>query len=62
MQSRVRMQFKLPELRRGVNWYDVDGARDMDVISAEIREAVKCVQVQEKENGTRTIKALWTLP
>merc|ERR1719178_398667 len=29
MQGRVRSKFKLPELRAGVKWNDVDGARDI---------------------------------
>eukprot|EP00928_Gymnodinium_smaydae_P090901 TRINITY_DN74610_c0_g1_i1.p1 TRINITY_DN74610_c0_g1~~TRINITY_DN74610_c0_g1_i1.p1 ORF type:complete len:309 (-),score=79.92 TRINITY_DN74610_c0_g1_i1:112-978(-) len=59
MQARVREQFKLEGLRAGVNWHDVDGARDIEVISAEIREAVESVKLAEQENGARPVQRLW---
>merc|ERR1712046_522072 len=50
METIVRSLFKVPELRKDVNWHDVDGARDIEVISSEIREAVQSVQMAEQEN------------
>merc|ERR1719502_726706 len=40
LQSRVRQQFKNSALYEGVEWHDVDGARSIEVISAEIQAAV----------------------
>jgi len=61
MQSTVRGQFKLPALRQGVNWHDVDGAREIEVISTEIRDEVERVQNAEQENANvmRPIQRLW---
>ncbi|CAJ1416481.1 unnamed protein product [Effrenium voratum] len=55
MQAEVRNQFKDPRLRAHVNWHDVDGARDKEVIHAEILAAVqKC-----KEMQSSPIRELW---
>lgn len=64
MQATVRQKFRLPELRQGVNWLDVDGARDIEVISTEIRTAVGVIQQQDQENAciARPIKQLWNAP
>lgn len=60
MQATVRHKFRVPELRAGVNWHDVDGARDIEVISAEIRNAVESVRLEDQENkGARAIQRLW---
>ncbi|CAE7249038.1 tmp1 [Symbiodinium sp. CCMP2592] len=40
MQANVRAQFRDQRLRSNVNWRDVDGARDVEVIHGEIRDAV----------------------
>eukprot|EP00913_Durusdinium_trenchii_P033606 g31459.t1 len=50
MQATVRTQFKDARLRAQVNWRDVDGARDMEVIHAEIRTAVEAIR-QEDQDG-----------
>merc|ERR1712039_671698 len=59
MQSRVRNEFKRPALRANVAWHDVDGAREIDTIHAEIRAAVHDIKDKEKENGTLPIQRLW---
>jgi len=59
MQGAVREQFKLPRLRAGVQWQDVDGARDIEVIEAEIRGVVETIMQAEKENPVRNIPRLW---
>jgi dTMP kinase len=60
MQANVRQKFRTPELRAGVNWIDVDGARDIEVISAEIRNEVEAVRLEGQENKTaRAIQRLW---
>merc|ERR1712194_630153 len=59
MQSRVRTEFKNPALRANVNWNDVNGAREIDTIHAEIRAAVENVKTKEKENGVAPIGQLW---
>ncbi|CAE7387630.1 tmp1 [Symbiodinium natans] len=59
MQARVRTQFKDRRLRDSVNWRDVDGARDVEVIHAEIRNAVECIRLEDQENRQRPIKRLW---
>merc|ERR1712060_523677 len=59
MQSRVRIEFKRPELRANVAWHDVDGARDIDTIHAEIRAAVNDIRDKDKENGVAPIHRLW---
>eukprot|EP00933_Yihiella_yeosuensis_P045281 TRINITY_DN40642_c0_g1_i1.p1 TRINITY_DN40642_c0_g1~~TRINITY_DN40642_c0_g1_i1.p1 ORF type:complete len:281 (-),score=67.69 TRINITY_DN40642_c0_g1_i1:126-968(-) len=58
MQARVREQFRLPELRAKVNWNDVDGARDIEVIHDEIKSKVESIRQHEQENG-RPINRLW---
>eukprot|EP00931_Biecheleriopsis_adriatica_P119049 TRINITY_DN94339_c0_g1_i1.p1 TRINITY_DN94339_c0_g1~~TRINITY_DN94339_c0_g1_i1.p1 ORF type:complete len:283 (-),score=80.32 TRINITY_DN94339_c0_g1_i1:269-1117(-) len=59
MQAKVRAQFKESRLRAEVNWNDVDGARDIEVIHTEIREAVEAIRQQEQENRQRPIQRLW---
>lgn len=61
MQSRVRDEFRKAPLRAGVNWHDVDGARDIQVIHDEICEAVSDVRKCEQENQgkARPIPQLW---
>jgi dTMP kinase len=60
MQANVRNQFQLPRLREGINWHDVDGARDIEVISAEIRTVVEALRQEDQENQLqRNIGRLW---
>lgn len=59
LQSRVRQQFKNSALYQGVQWHDVDGARSIEVISAEIQGAVQSIIQAEQENGVRPIRRLW---
>lgn len=59
MQSRVRNEFKQPPLRAGVNWHDVDGAREIAVIHNEICEAVEEARKCDQENNVRPIQRLW---
>eukprot|EP00434_Breviolum_minutum_P006092 symbB.v1.2.005369.t1/scaffold313.1/size231106/5 len=56
MQAKVRLQFKDPRLRAKVKWHDVNGARDMEVIHAEIRAVVDAI-CSKKE--PRTLHQLW---
>ncbi|CAE7662658.1 tmp1, partial [Symbiodinium pilosum] len=57
MQANVREQFKDQRLRGGVNWRDVDGARDVEVIHSEIRDAVDAML--QKERRTQMVEQLW---
>lgn len=59
MQGTVRNQFREPSLRAGVNWHDVDGARDIAVIHEEICEAVKEARKTDQENNVQPIPRLW---
>lgn len=59
MQARVRNEFRKAPLRAGVNWHDVDGARDIQVIHTEISEAVEDIYKSEQENPVRPIQRLW---
>jgi dTMP kinase len=59
MQARVRNEFRKAPLRAGVNWNDVDGARDIQVIHAEICQAVEDIWKSEQENPLRPIRRLW---
>jgi dTMP kinase len=59
MQGRVRNVFRETPLRAGVNWNDVDGARDIQVIHSEIYEAVQDIWKSEQENPVRQIRRLW---
>jgi len=59
MQSRVRGEFRQPPIRAGVQWNDVDGARDIQVIHDEIWAAVEECKTSEQENPTRPIRRLW---
>lgn len=60
MQCQVRLKFREPELRRGVAWHDVDGARDIEIIHTEIREAAQAIKVQcQGEGDERPIVRLW---
>jgi len=59
LQSRVRNQFRQAPLRAGVNWNDVDGAREISVIHNEILEAVEDIRKSDQENQVRPIQRLW---
>jgi len=61
MQTKVRDQFREAPLRAGVEWNDVDGARDIQVIHDEICEVVVGIQKSEQENpgNVRPIQRLW---
>merc|ERR1711964_862874 len=43
MQGRVRQVFKRPELRAGVAWHDVDGARSVEEVHAEISGTARAI-------------------
>jgi len=58
MQTRVREEFNQPRIRAGVDWNDVDGARDIAVIQNEISDAVGAIQKTDQEN-VRAIRQLW---
>jgi dTMP kinase len=60
MQARVRNLFRQSPLRAGVNWHDVDGARDIQVIHSEIDASVQDIWKSEQENALRPIQRLWT--
>lgn len=59
MQTRVREEFRKAPLRSGVEWNDVDGARDIPTIHAEIFDAVTQIAKSEQENPVRAIRRLW---
>jgi len=59
MQTKVRIVFNEAVLRAGVNWHDVDGARDIQVIHEEICNAVEDARKSDQENPARPIKRLW---
>jgi dTMP kinase len=59
MQGRVRLEFRRPELRSGTNWFDIDGARDIDVIHQEICAAVDDIRLEYQDNAVRPIRRLW---
>lgn len=59
MQAGVRAKFRLEEIRAGVNWNDVDGAREISVIQREIADAAEAVRSLEPESGPRPIPQLW---
>lgn len=59
MQARVRNEFRNTRLRAGVQWHDVNGARDIQTIHAEIYESVQDIQKAEQENPARPIQRLW---
>jgi dTMP kinase len=61
MQTRVREEFKNPELRREVNWHDIDGTRSIEEIRAEITAAVAAIQ-KETQDGLQPTAPLWTGP
>merc|ERR1719262_735248 len=60
MQGSVRNMFREARLRAGVNWHDVDGARDIQVIHSEIDASVQDIWKSEQENDLRQIQRLWT--
>mmetsp|Transcript_147575 Transcript_147575/g.256139 ORF Transcript_147575/g.256139 Transcript_147575/m.256139 type:complete len:292 (+) Transcript_147575:65-940(+) len=62
MQAKVRVEFRRDELRCGVEWHDVDGAREIGTIHAEICEAVEEIQKTDQENPLRPIRRLWMSP
>jgi dTMP kinase len=55
MQAAVRKEFQRPELRDGVAWHDVDAARDIDTIKAEIAGTVDALE----KRGAAQIRRLW---
>lgn len=60
MQSRVRNEFRQPSIRAGVEWHDVDGARDIQVIHEEICGAVEAIKTIDQENNlVKLIPRLW---
>eukprot|EP00747_Dinoflagellata_sp_TGD_P161727 gnl/TRDRNA2_/TRDRNA2_178519_c0_seq1.p1 gnl/TRDRNA2_/TRDRNA2_178519_c0~~gnl/TRDRNA2_/TRDRNA2_178519_c0_seq1.p1 ORF type:complete len:284 (+),score=66.21 gnl/TRDRNA2_/TRDRNA2_178519_c0_seq1:100-951(+) len=59
MQSRVRLEFDRPGLHNTVSWHDTDGARDIEVIHAEIREKAMEAKCVDKENGAKPVPRLW---
>jgi dTMP kinase len=59
MQARVRDEFRQASIREGVEWHDVDGARDIKVIHDEISAAVEDCKTADQENHTRAIRRLW---
>jgi len=59
MQGRVRTMFKEAPIRAGVAWHDIDGAREIPVISEEISGIVRDIQQSDQENSTRPIQRLW---
>lgn len=59
MQGRVRNEFQRQDLRANVAWHDVDGARDIEVITRDIFEAVEAIRQVEQENGAVPIQRLW---
>jgi len=61
MQTKVRDQFREAPLRAGVEWRDVDGARDIQVIHNEICEVVEEIRKSDQENpgNVRPIQRLW---
>jgi dTMP kinase len=59
MQATVRSQFQLPALRAGVQWHDVDGSRDIDVIHTEICKQVETIRQSEQENAL-PVQRLWS--
>eukprot|EP00927_Polykrikos_kofoidii_P049961 TRINITY_DN43932_c0_g1_i1.p1 TRINITY_DN43932_c0_g1~~TRINITY_DN43932_c0_g1_i1.p1 ORF type:complete len:285 (-),score=51.12 TRINITY_DN43932_c0_g1_i1:170-1024(-) len=59
MQARVRAQFRLPQIRAGVNWHDVDGAREIAVIQGEIADCAEVVRSVETDDHLRPIPQLW---
>jgi dTMP kinase len=61
MQSRVREEFRQPAIRAGVEWHDVDAAREIQVIHEEIVAAVEAIKQAEQENPVRPIQKLWLL-
>jgi dTMP kinase len=60
MQARVRNEFRQASIRDGVEWHDVDGARDIQVIHNEIAAVIEDCKTADQENHTRPIRRLWT--
>jgi len=61
MQARVREEFKNEELRREVNWHDVDGTRSIEEIRAEIAKAAGAV-IKDAQDSARPVTPLWLGP
>jgi len=59
MQSRVRAEFGRDQLRHMVNWHDTDGARDIDIIHAEICRKANEARRGSKDDFAKTIPRLW---
>jgi len=59
MQAAVRQRFQQPELTNGVQWHQINGAREIDAIHGEICKAVSDIQTAEQENGARPVLRLW---
>jgi len=61
MQARVREEFKNEELRREVNWHDVDGTRSIEEIRAEIAQAAGAA-AKDAQDSARPVAPLWFGP
>jgi len=59
MQGRVRKEFQRVQLREGVDWLDVDGARPIDDVHVEILSAVNKIKQKVQDNAWWPIKKLW---
>jgi len=59
LQAKVRQVFQQPALRAGVAWHDVNGARGIEDVHAEIAAAAMAIQQEEQENKSRPILPLW---
>jgi len=57
MQSRVREEFRQPAIRAGVQWHDVDAAREIQVIHDEIWAVVG--ESRDPNQAWRPIQKLW---
>jgi len=55
MQTRVRKEFQRPALRERIEWRDVNGARPIEEVHAEILATVRAMQ----ENAPEPIPKLW---
>jgi dTMP kinase len=59
LQARVRVQFREPQLRENVAWFDVDGARDIETIHEEIRKAAEEIRTEKHDGDVRPFRRLW---
>eukprot|EP00419_Tripos_fusus_P024961 CAMPEP_0172715860 /NCGR_PEP_ID=MMETSP1074-20121228/67786_1 /TAXON_ID=2916 /ORGANISM="Ceratium fusus, Strain PA161109" /LENGTH=334 /DNA_ID=CAMNT_0013540481 /DNA_START=64 /DNA_END=1068 /DNA_ORIENTATION=+ len=56
MQTRVRQEFQRPALREGIEWRDVNGARPIEEVHAEILATVRAIQ----DNSPQPVPKLWS--